>query len=125
VIEDALVEEHQGIHGLVLGGGSDVSMHRQVGQERLDLGFGGEEGSHTVETGELYNPLHIGALGVYGVVVETEHLADYIEEFWRLISRLVRPIRSPSWRPQSADNGYGAKLPENPTNIALSGHNGK
>ncbi len=33
VVEDALVEERQGIHGLVLGGGSDVSMHRQVGQE--------------------------------------------------------------------------------------------
>ncbi len=42
------------------------------------LGFGGEEvcaGPHTVETGEPYDPLHIGALGVYGVVVETEHLS--------------------------------------------------
>jgi len=28
-------------------------------------------------------------------------------------------------RPQSADNGYGATLPENPTNIALSGQNDK
>jgi hypothetical protein len=34
-----------------------------------------------VETGEPYDPLHIGALGVNGVVVETEHLADFIEEF--------------------------------------------
>jgi hypothetical protein len=33
VVEDARVEEHQGSHGLVLGGSSDVSMHRQVGQE--------------------------------------------------------------------------------------------
>jgi hypothetical protein len=49
------------------------------------LGFGGEEvcaGPHTVETGKPYDPLHIGALGVYGVVVKTEHLADFIEEFW-------------------------------------------
>ena len=108
MIEDALVEEHQGIHGLVLGGGSDVSIHRQVGQERLDFGFGGEEvcaGPHTVETGKPYDPLHIGALGVYGVVVKTEHLADFIEEFWWLTSRRVRHIRSPPWRPQSADNG--------------------
>src|SRR5882724_6819777 len=29
VVEDTLVEEHQGIHGLVLGGGSDVSIDRQ------------------------------------------------------------------------------------------------
>ena len=87
LIEDALVEEHQGIHRHVLGGGSDVAMHRQVGEKCLDLGFGGEEvfaGPHAVETDEAYDPLHIGALGVYGVVMETEHLADVIEEFWML-----------------------------------------
>jgi hypothetical protein len=33
VVEDALVEAHQGMHGLVLGGGSQVSVHGQVGQE--------------------------------------------------------------------------------------------
>jgi hypothetical protein len=33
VVENALVEEPQGIHGLVLCRGRDVSMHRQVGQE--------------------------------------------------------------------------------------------
>jgi hypothetical protein len=128
VVEGALVEEHQGIHGLVLGGGSDVSIHRQVGQERLDLGFGGEEvfaGPHAVETDESYDPLHIGSLGVNGVVVETEHLADVIEEFWLLTSRRVRHRRPPSWCPEIVDNGHWAKLPENPTNIALSGQNGK
>jgi len=61
---------------------------------------------------------------VYGVVVETEHLADFIEEFWWLTSRRARHRRSPSWRPQSADKGYEAKLPENLTNIVLSGQNG-
>jgi hypothetical protein len=78
-----------------------------------------------VETGEPYDPLHIGALSVYGVVVETEHLVDFIEEFGWLTSRRVKHIRSPSWRPQSADNGYRAKMPENPINIALSGQNDK
>ncbi len=95
LIEDALVEEHQVIHRLVPGGGSDVS-HRQVGQERLDLGLAGEEvcaGPHTVETSEPYDPLHIGALGVHGVVVATEHLADFIEECWWLTSRHVRHIK--------------------------------
>ena len=97
--EDALVEEHQGIHRLVLGRGSDVSMHGQVRQERFDLRFGGEEvlaRPHAVETDEPYDPIHIGALGVHGVVVETEHLADFIEELGLLTSRRIRHRRSPS-----------------------------
>src|SRR3972149_5308458 len=44
MVEDALVKEDQGIHRLVLGGGSDVCVYGEVGQERFDLGFGGEEG---------------------------------------------------------------------------------
>ena len=79
---------------------------------------------HAVETDEPYDPLHIGALGVNGVVVETEHLADFIEEFGLLTSRRVRQRRSPYWRPEIADNGHWAKLPENHTNIVLSGQNG-
>ena len=70
VVEDTLVEEHQGIHGLVLGGGSDVSIDRQGRSERLDLGFDGEEvcaRPHAVETNESYDPLRI--------VVQTEHLS--------------------------------------------------
>jgi hypothetical protein len=53
---------------------------------------------------EPYYSRHRGVLGVDGVVVQTEHLADVIEEFWWLTSRCVRHIRSPSWRPESADN---------------------
>jgi len=56
--------------------------------------------------------------------VETEHFADFIEEFGLLTSRRVRHRRSLYWRPEIADNGHWAKLPENPTNIALSGQNG-
>ena len=59
-----------------------------------------------------------------GVVVETEHLSNFIEEFGWLTSCRVRHIRSPSWRPEIADNRHRAKLPENPSNIALSGQNG-
>jgi len=53
MVEDALVKEDQSIHRLVLGGGSDVCVYGEVGQERFDLGFGGEEvltGPHAVET---------------------------------------------------------------------------
>jgi hypothetical protein len=59
-----------------------------------------------------------------GVVVETEHLADCIEELGLLTSRRIRHIRFPQWRPEITDNRHWAKLPENPANIALSGQNG-
>ena len=104
------------------------SMHRQVGQECLDLRFGGEEifaRPHAVETDESDDPLHIGALGVNGVVVETEHLAHFIKEFRWLTSCCVRHTSVPSWRPGIVDNRYRAKLPENPSNITLSGQNDK
>jgi len=128
MVEDALVEEHQGIHGLVLGGGRDLAMHRQVRQERFDLGFGGEEvltRPHAVEPDEPDDPCHIGSLGMNGVVVPTEHLSHVIEEFGLLTSRRGRHRIPPRWCPESADNRHRAKLPENRPNIALSGQNGK
>jgi hypothetical protein len=115
LITDALVEEHPGIHGLVLGRGRDVSLHRQVGQEGLDLRFGGEEvgaGPHPVETGEPFAPFHIGALGMIGVVVQTEYLAYFIEQFRGLTSSRVRHTRVPSWRPGIVDNRHRADCPK-------------
>jgi hypothetical protein len=49
-----------------------------------------------METDEADDPLHIGAFGVNGVVMETEHPSDVIEEFGLLTSCRVRHIRSPS-----------------------------
>jgi hypothetical protein len=42
MVEDALREECQGMHRQLLGGGSDVSVHRQVSQARFEHGNGGE-----------------------------------------------------------------------------------
>ncbi len=72
MVEDALIKEDQGIHRLVLGSGSDVCVYGEVGQEGFDLGFGGEEvlaGPHAVETNKPHDPVHVGSLGVNGVVV--------------------------------------------------------
>ena len=96
MVEDALVKEDQRIYRLVLGGGSDVCVYGEVGQERFDLGFGGEEvltGPHAVETNKPHNPVHVGSLGVNGVVVQTEYLSDLIEEFWLLTFFRVRHIK--------------------------------
>jgi len=95
-VEDVLVREDQGIHGLVLGGRSDVCVYVEVGQERFDLGFGGEEvltGPHAVETNKPHDPVHVGPFGVNGVVVQTEYLSDLIEEFWLLTFFRVRHIK--------------------------------
>jgi hypothetical protein len=78
--------------------GSDVCVYGEVGQERFDLGFGGEEvltGPHAVETNKPHDPVHVGSLGVNGVVVQTEYLSDLIEEFWLLTFCRVRHIRLP------------------------------
>jgi len=61
---------------------------------------------------------------VNGVVLKTEHLTDFIEEFRWLTSCCITPISSPLWHPESIDYRHRAKLPENPTNIALSGQKG-
>jgi hypothetical protein len=55
----------------------------------------------------------------------TTTYSDCREWFQVLTARRVRDITSPSsWRPASADNKHGAKLPENPASMGLSGQNG-
>lgn len=76
-------------------------------------------------TAESYDPIHLGSLDVRGVVTETEHLADFIEEVEVLSFRRIRYRKPPSWRPVIADHQHWAKLPKNLTNSALSGQKGQ
>ena len=90
-------------------------MHRQVGQERLDLGFGGEEvlaRPHAVETNESHDPLHRGSLSVHGVVVQTEHPSHVIEEFGWWIARRGRPIIPRGGALRSLITGIGQNCPK-------------
>jgi hypothetical protein len=48
-----------------------------------------------VETNEAYDPLHIGALGVDGVVMEAEYRPNFLEEFGWLTSGVGQHIRTP------------------------------
>lgn len=41
-------------------------------------------------TAESYDPIYLGPLGVRGVVAETEHLADFIEEVEMSSFRRIR-----------------------------------
>src|SRR5262245_60991479 len=47
----------------------------------------------------------------------SQHIRIALQGFGLLTGSRVRDITSPSWHPSSAENGYGAKLPENPTHI--------
>ncbi|OIQ02666.1 MAG: hypothetical protein AUK55_00420 [Syntrophobacteraceae bacterium CG2_30_61_12] len=39
LLEDFFVQEHQGVHGLILGCGRDIFLHGEMGRKSLDLGF--------------------------------------------------------------------------------------
>lgn len=80
-VEDLFVEEHQRNYGLVLCSGSDVTLHCQVSQECIDLGFGGEKVGarlHTMKPDESDDPCQIGAFRVNRVMAKTEHLPHFI-----------------------------------------------
>jgi hypothetical protein len=75
LVEDALVEKDEGMHGLVLRGGGDLALQGEMREERLDLGFGGDEvgaGPQAVEPGEAADPFDIGTLRVDGIMLEPE-----------------------------------------------------
>ena len=65
------------------------------------------------------------ALGMNGIVAETEHRTDFIVRLWLLISCYIRHIRARSRRFEIADNELGAKLPENTADITLPEQNDK
>jgi hypothetical protein len=90
-------------------------VYGEVGQERFNLGFGGEEvltGPHAVETNKPHDPVHVGSLGVNGVVVQTEYLSDLIEEFWLLTFYQVRHIKPINDSPISPIMGIRQNCPK-------------
>ena len=103
-------------------------MYDQVHQERQDLRFIRDEvlmQPHTVEMDEPYVLIHRGALSVHGTVVQAAFVPPCLEELGLLTSGRVRHTRLPSWQREMADNSHRAKLPENLSNIRLSGQNGQ
>ena len=64
-----------------MGGGSDVEVYGQVGEEGFDF-----RGSHifgmsfVVEEDEAFDPVDVGFLGADGVVFEADGLTNSIEQ---------------------------------------------
>ena len=81
-LEDLLVEEGDGIEGLVLGRGGDVEGLGEVGEEGVDFrGAHGEGVFFVVEEDEAFDPVGIGLDGTGAEVSEGGEGADLVEEF--------------------------------------------
>lgn len=83
--QNLLVEEQQGSQCLPLSGGADITIARQTGQERLDLGL-----SHLVPVSlvmkqdEALDPVEIGHFGAQAVVLDADASANTIKQAGRL-----------------------------------------
>jgi hypothetical protein len=82
-VEHLAIEEQEGAEGLVLGGGGDVCLDGQVGQECFHLGGAHfDRVAHVVEKDVAFDPANVGLLGADGVVLETDGVADLSSSFF-------------------------------------------
>ena len=66
----------------------------------------------------------IRVVGMNGIVLETEHLADFLEQFWLLTFPRARHERSSLRCLRIVESRSRATLLENLVDIILSGQNG-
>lgn len=91
--ENFLVEEQKGGKGLVLGGGRDLLLGGEVGEESLNLWCAHGGGvAQFVEANKAFVPMEIGFLGADGVSAPADGLAEAVGEFllWHCCSPLDR-----------------------------------
>jgi hypothetical protein len=78
---------------------------RQTGTTNGHLdGFVDDAGVNVMATGDAGTRAYMGSLGVNGVVMQTEHLSHFIEEFGVLITGRSRHTMPPWWCPENGDN---------------------
>ena len=84
-LEDVTVEEEDGAEGLVLGGGSQVTLGGKVRDEGLDFLAAHVVGvAFVVEEDVAADPVYVGLFGAGGVVFDADGVADLFEEFFGL-----------------------------------------
>ena len=111
-LEDLLVEEGDGIEGLVLGRGGDIAGLGEVGEEGID--FRGAHGGRValfVEEDEAFDPGGIGFDGSGAEVSEAGEGTDLVEEFGlrhgMLIDMITGAAHRPWWTPHIASTQHG------------------
>ena len=83
LVEDIAVEKEQGSQRLVLGGGGNVVVNSQVGQEGFDLGgahFGGV--ALVVEQDKAPDPADVGFFGAQGIMFKASAFTGLIEQLF-------------------------------------------
>jgi len=87
LLQDVTVQEQQGVESLVLDGGRNVAILRQVGKKGFDLrcahlgGVAAETLFRFMEEDIALRPMDIGFLGGIGIVFEADGVAQLVEQF--------------------------------------------
>ena len=67
---------------MILGGGRDVLLHGQEGEEGFDFGSARlGRVPHVVEGILAFDPAHVGLIGARGVMFEENGISDIIQQF--------------------------------------------
>jgi hypothetical protein len=75
----ATIQKQQGAEGLILGGGSDVLVHGQMGQNGFDFLASHLLGvAFVVEQNVAFDPVYISLLGANGIVFEPDDVTNLI-----------------------------------------------
>ncbi len=83
-VEDVLVEEDDGVEGLVLGGGSDVALDSEVGEEGAYVGGAEVLGvAPAVEMDVAPEPGEVGLFRTDAVVTQADFVAHFLQELPR------------------------------------------
>ena len=81
-VQHVVVHEQDGAEGLVLGGGADVSVDGQVGEELFDFGYAHLGGmAFMVEEDKAFAPLHVRLFGADRVMFEADFGAQLVKQF--------------------------------------------
>jgi hypothetical protein len=87
-LQDLLIQEQQGVEGLVLRACGHVPLDRQMAEELLDFGSAHvARVPFAVEEDEPDDPADVALLGAQGVVADAQDLADLIQKAWRTGTR--------------------------------------
>ena len=82
LLQNLALEEKQRTEGLILGGGRDVAVNSQVGNESLDFGAAHFfRVAFVVEEDEALDPVQIGVFRADGIVLRLKRFACQVEEF--------------------------------------------
>ncbi len=86
-VQDIAVQEQQSVENLVLGGGRNIALLREVGEKGFDLRrahlceVAGETLFHVIEEAIALRPMDIGFLGGIGIVLEADGVTQLVEQF--------------------------------------------